>query len=118
MKAIWYILLGSSLGLLSACAGITLPEYQKPVIERNSDVQPKMLAACILNGWKGPYPAANLKMSDADHYFGAIPGPDKPQAKISVGPRSIDGNSGSRVVLRVADGTSPDIVSIVEQCMR
>ncbi len=118
MKAIWYALLGSSMGLLAGCAGINLPEYQKPAIDRNSDVQPKLLAKCILEGWKGPYPAANLTMSDADHYFGAIPGPDKPKAKISVAPRSMDSNSGTRVTLRVAEGTSPDIVTIVEQCMR
>lgn len=118
MKIIWYTLLGSSMGLLAACSGITLPEYQKPVIERNSDVQPKLLANCILNGWKGAYPAANLTESDADYYFGGIPGPDKPKAKISVTPRSLDANSGSRVTLRVAEGNSPDVVNIVQQCMK
>ncbi len=118
MKVIRTILLASSLGVLSACAGISMPEYQKPAIERNSDVQPKLLSKCIIDQWRGPFPAAHLKMSDADHYFGGIPGPDEPLAKISVGPRSIDSNSGSRVVLRVAEGSAPEIVSIVNQCMR
>lgn len=118
MKGIRITLLGSCISLLAGCSGITLPEYQKPAIERNSDVQPKQLANCIINGWKGPYPAANLTESDADYFFGAIPGPDAPKAKISVTPRSLDSNAGSRVTLRVAQGTSADIVTIVEQCMR
>ena len=118
MKAIWTTLLGSCLGLLAGCSGITLPEYHKPAIERNSDVQPKQLANCILTGWKAPYPAAHLRQSDADYYFGGIPGPDEPKAKISVTPRSVDSNSGSRVTLRVAPGTPADMVTIVEQCMR
>ncbi len=116
MKAIWLALLGSC--LLAACSNITLPKYHKPVIERNSDVQPKMLARCILNGWKGPFPAANLAPSDVDHYFGAIPGPDEPIAKISVVPMGIDTNYGSKVTLRVAEGASPDIARIVNECMR
>ncbi|MGX9937058.1 hypothetical protein ACVFVO_16840 [Advenella kashmirensis] len=118
MKGIRIALLGGCISLLAGCSGITLPEYQKPAIERNSDVQPKQLANCIINGWKGPYPAANLTESDADYYFGGIPGPDAPKAKISVTPRSLDSNAGSRVTLRVAQGTSADIVTIVEQCMR